>query len=372
MSQETTPAPAAAQEPPKPPAEAAPAAQKPDPLASLPPWAREMALKYKGGTISEFIIHGAVQDLVPLKDGTAAPRFVALKEFLAKAVFARRDAVIFYDQAGGITFGNPELLADFNRVVSAIDTAAGTKFASALPRDPSRALFLIERFIRARITGQKEPMRIAVIVDHAGTVVSAGDPGSMSSDEIASLITLMKWSHDPAFLKADVTICLVAENLADLNTALVRNPYTAKIEIDLPTFDERLEFIRSLASELAFDKVSKLTAETLAELTAGLNRVNLMHVVHQAVKNGQTLTGTYVQAMKKELIEKECYGLLEFLEPKYSLDMVSGCDTAKQWLKEDARLVQEGKLDALPMGYLICGPVGTGKTFLSQCYTGTI
>jgi len=29
-------------------------------------------------------------------------------------------------------------------------------------------------------------------------------------------------------------------------------------------------------------------------------------------------------------------------------------------------------LDASPMGYLICGPVGTGKTFISECYAGSI
>jgi len=29
-------------------------------------------------------------------------------------------------------------------------------------------------------------------------------------------------------------------------------------------------------------------------------------------------------------------------------------------------------LDAAPMGYLLCGPVGTGKTFLAECYAGSV
>ena len=45
---------------------------------------------------------------------------------------------------------------------------------------------------------------------------------------------------------------------------------------------------------------------------------------------------------------------------------------AKQRLQEDAAWISQGKLDAAPMGYLICGPVGTGKTFLSECYAGSI
>src|SRR5213078_2951417 len=39
---------------------------------------------------------------------------------------------------------------------------------------------------------------------------------------------------------------------------------------------------------------------------------------------------------------------------------------------EDAALLKRGALDSLPMGYLLCGPVGTGKSFLAQCVSGEI
>jgi SpoVK/Ycf46/Vps4 family AAA+-type ATPase len=41
-------------------------------------------------------------------------------------------------------------------------------------------------------------------------------------------------------------------------------------------------------------------------------------------------------------------------------------------LREDATLISRGQLDAAPMGYLLCGPVGTGKSFLAECYAGSI
>ena len=65
-------------------------------------------------------------------------------------------------------------------------------------------------------------------------------------------------------------------------------------------------------------------------------------------------------------------GLLEFIEPKWTLDTIVGHEAAKARLREDAALVKRGATDSLPMGYLVCGPVGTGKSFLAQCVSGEI
>ncbi len=78
------------------------------------------------------------------------------------------------------------------------------------------------------------------------------------------------------------------------------------------------------------------------------------------------------RSLKKRLLERQCRGLLEFIEPKWTLDTVVGHEAAKARLREDAALLKRGALDSLPMGYLICGPVGTGKSFLAQCVSGEI
>ncbi|MEW5725880.1 MAG: ATP-binding protein, partial [Thermodesulfobacteriota bacterium] len=76
--------------------------------------------------------------------------------------------------------------------------------------------------------------------------------------------------------------------------------------------------------------------------------------------------------IKKQLIESQCPGLIEFVEPRLDLDLVAGHTSARRRLAEDARLVREGNFEVVPMGYLICGPVGSGKTFLAMCYAGTV
>ena len=39
-------------------------------------------------------------------------------------------------------------------------------------------------------------------------------------------------------------------------------------------------------------------------------------------------------------------------------------EALKTWLRQDIALWRAGDLKALPMGYLLCGPVGTGKPAL--------
>ena len=74
--------------------------------------------------------------------------------------------------------------------------------------------------------------------------------------------------------------------------------------------------------------------------------------------------------LKKQLVEEECAGLIEFIESKRTLDDLHGQEKLKTWLRQDIALWRQGDLRALPMGYLICGPVGTGKTYMVECLAG--
>ena len=95
-------------------------------------------------------------------------------------------------------------------------------------------------------------------------------------------------------------------------------------------------------------------------------------LIQSARETGRRLDAGVFRALKKRLLERQCRGLLEFIEPKWTLDTVVGHDAAKERLREDAALLKRGALDTLPMGYLLCGPVGTGKSFLAQCVSGEI
>jgi len=331
-----------------------------NPLEAFPAWARELSEKYYSRTISMFVLHGNVRDLVAWKR-PASTEFPPLQQFLKEALFGQRDLVISYDRGGGLSFATPDMKADFDRALAGYDSFHGTTLSHGLPRNPDGVLSLLDNYLRLRILDRK---KIALIVDFAETIVPAGDSSSMPAEDRNSLVILKRWAQNPVFLQADVTFCLIAENLIELNLGLVQNPGVASIQIPLPDETERLDVIASQPAATSSD----VTPAALAKLTAGLKRVQLLSLIADSTENQRPLTLKFLTQRKKQLIEAESGGLLEFVQSRFDLSMVAGQAAAKRKLLDAAQAIRAGRTDVVPMGYVICGPVGTGKTFLTSCF----
>ncbi|MDR9415491.1 MAG: AAA family ATPase [Gracilimonas sp.] len=333
-----------------------------------PKWSREFARKYLSRTINQFILHGNVQDLVPLKEEEGT-KFNRLKSFLSEEFFGSRDYVIFYDRASGIYFRDKESQADFNQAIAGRDSLVGTDYANKMPKDPVRVMSLLEQYFRLRLDQKKS---VALIIDYAETIVPMSDAASTGNEDRTSLVYLSRWAHDPMFLASDFTTVLITENLADLNKTLVQNPYTTDIKINIPGETDRLEFIKYETEKDDWASLSEVEPEIIAQQTAGLNFVNIRSVLSHARENKEKITFEGLSDTKKELIEAEAYGLLEFVETNYTLENVAGHKKVKTHLRQAVQALKSGRQDVMPMGYLVCGPVGTGKTFLVTCFASEV
>ena len=348
---------------------------KQDPLdkytAHYPAWAREFARKYFTKTFTQFILHGNVRDLVPSADENGNAGYIPLRPFLTDDLFGSRDIVILYDRSSGIHFVDQASQKDFNRALSGYDTIFGTEYAQKLPKDPVRVLSVLENYFRLRLA---EGKRIACIVDYAETIVPMAEASTYSSEDRNTLVFLAKWSHDPLFLKSDFTVALITENLTTLNQALVQSPYTAELHIKMPTEEERAAFVRWYLKdrEQAYADQSDVSISALAQNTAGLGYIQLRTILADVLENGTRLTFDSLSGLKKEFIEAEAYGMLEFVETDYNLDMVAGHKYAIKHLRQASKALKMGRPDVMPMGYLVSGPVGTGKTFTITCFAGEI
>jgi SpoVK/Ycf46/Vps4 family AAA+-type ATPase len=336
----------------------------------FPGWATRLAELSFSGTTSVFILHGNTYDLVRLGDAEPGG-YGTIPQFLAEQMFGKWDLVLHYDLGRGLrAFAG----RDEKRLQKMIALAnAQIADLATLKTDPGIVLAALDRFVRANIiaSGDK-PLSAAVIIDQASFLFPASEPGRMSFPASAMLVTLLNWASSPHIKKMQMAFVLIDERRVDLSDRLTTNPHVASIEVPLPGAPERERFIRYTLAGRDPATFSDFDVPALARLTAGITLADITVLVQFAFETGHRLDANTFRDLKKRLIEKNAQGLLEFIEPKWTLDTVIGHEAAKSRLREDARLLQQGRLETMPMGYLLCGPVGTGKTFIAQCAAGEI
>lgn len=381
-----------------------------------PGWAREMANLYFAANTCLFVIHGNVNDLIHCQDqqdGKTVDKFCGLTEFLSRQIFGSWDLVTSYDMGRGI---QAQAGADPKRHRSMMESL-GKNIGSPTTwtRNPDDVLTNYQRMIQRNLLEEdpKKRMRMAFLFPYAQFLIPAGDQTSIARTQASHLVRFLSWAQNPYIKRVNMSFCLIAETLTEVNKRLVQDPHVATIEVPLPNDATRRVFIETnfdLDSELeepaaepvGFDltrapdasdaalvvsgKVDAknpsadqaaqerpgMSVEAITQISNGLNLVNLNVAMSRSKLSGKAVDVNQFRNLKKGLIERQCQDLVTFLEPEHTLDMVVGHTAAKARLRLDARWIVEGRLDASPMGYLICGPVGTGKTFISECYAGSI
>jgi AAA+ superfamily predicted ATPase len=306
-----------------------------------------------------------VRDIHPL----GARRHGTIGEFLAEVMFADRAVIILYDRGAGIRFTDPQAEQDFRAVLKAYDKIGGTTLAQSQPRDPDRALQLLETYLIYQLH-ENPRFSAALIIDYTETVAPAGDPGQLPVEDRNSIVTLRRWAADPIFLRRQVTFCLVSESTAALNASLVADTRTFELAVPVPDEAERHAYLAGRG--VTPTTFSRIDSRKVAVLTAGLTRLHLESLLAEAEAGGAALDPDALTREKKRLIEEASGGLLSFLTSSIGLDAVAGHTGAKALLRQTAAALRQGRLDVVPMGFLLCGPVGTGKSFIVRCFAAEI
>ena len=367
----------------------------------LPPWAEDLRRRYLRNEAVLFVLHGNVHDLV-LVDGALKP----LTEFLTDVFWKDvRDTIAVYNLATGVRFAK-----------KAKEAEAQAELMREAPRE--KALAGLERLL---VTSRK----VGVVVEYAETIAPAGDPSFQGDLDRASIVTLHRWSFLPQIEKQDNVVLLVAENLAELSPKLVSNPKVAVVDVPMPDRETRraaARIVDSRLSEKEAERYADLTAglkllqieailappppaeedrsereafiagllgtaadaaeraKKLSQLTAGMTRDEIRALLApgaadpavaaaaDAAERARKEVDRLISRRKREILERECFGLVEFVEPGHDFSVVGGMDEVKKDLLVLADNIREGRRSRVPMGMLFTGPMGTGKTFVAEAF----
>jgi len=333
----------------------------------LPAWAQELSYKYCSKTANLYLLSGNIRDFLPHKMKEGEFNFAKIQDYVCEVLFGNRDIIVFYDRSSGVSFCKPEMKRDYLAKMKQLSPKATP--GNLLSRSPVRALTQLERYFYANITHSK---RIVLIIDYSETVVPNTDISRYTDEDRYCLVTLNRWANDPIFTQGDVSIILLTENLADLNPTIVRSPSAIKVNIPIPDEKVRESFLHYLDRSGKLLLEGSLTIPEFAGITSGLNLVNLNQLSAESYQEDREISLDYLKQKKKQIIEAEAVGLLEFIESEHDLSAISGHDFVKKRFRSAAKAIRESRFDVLPMGYLIAGPVGTGKSFMVTAFTGEI
>lgn len=333
----------------------------------FPSWAAELSERYFSGSTSLFVLNGNVHDLVPLAgDGS---HYGSLADFLAEQVFGRWDLVLYYDLARGLrAFAGRDGVRLKEMVVAGTEKLGDL---AAARKDASTAFALLDRFVQNNImAGEEKASSAAILIDHASFLIPSGEPGRLSPAASQQIVTLLNWAASPHVKRLNMAFVLMDESAAAISGSITSNPNISSVVVPMPDESARGRYLGYSIGSRDVASFSDYTQTELARLTAGISLIDINVLIQSALESGKRLDAQRMRSLKKELIERQCHGLLEFIEPKWTMDVVVGHAPVKQRLRDDAALLKRGDTETLPMGYLICGPVGTGKTFLAQCMAG--
>lgn len=333
-------------------------------MSDLPNWASEVISGYESGVAGCFVLHGNTGDRLLMPGGEKFPkgeRLGSLRDFLSEVLLPRFEIVLTYDLGEGLRVQRGE---------DKFEEWAGDR---EVPSQPLATMRYVGKFLRYQrntraLTG-KSP-RVAFVIREAH-LVCPSLPNALNYELNALASLLRGWAASGLLQENDQAIFLVSDRSANLHPLLVREATIKALEIPLP---DGLEVGRALASLAPVAAIALKNFEgLLPELGNALRGATLGSVetlVRRRQFDGLPLEEEDVGRLKRDLVEKDCEGLIEFIEPDRDLSKVIGLDAAKTWLRDDLALWRRGELEAMPMGYLFCGPVGTGKTYLAECLAG--
>lgn len=328
----------------------------------LPFWASEIVARYDSGAAGQFILHGNVADRMLLRV-PGGPKLGRLNDYLLDVLLPRFQVVLSYDPGMGLRVERgKEIFAEWPSL----------KEIGEMPSLPLPAVRVIAHFLQyarnLRAVGAKS-VSVAVILRDAQLYVPML-PQSLNHELNAIASIIRSWGSDTTLAGQGQSIFLIADRIHHLHPLVANNPRSAEIEIPLPDSAELAGALEALKPECP--KALEQSADTtrIASRLAGTSIAALEAFLRRRNHAGTPLGDTDLGELRKALVERDAGELIDFIEPDRTLDDVIGLEGVKTRLRQDLALWRQDDTAALPMGYLFCGPVGTGKTYLAECLAG--
>jgi hypothetical protein len=175
-------------------------------------------------------------------------------------------------------------------------------------------------------------------VDHIIPADGTGfEHGSITSQ-------LRAWSGESPFTGLPFTSILIADNLNDVEPQIASSAQTTRVRVPLPDAPALEAALSILIRQYPKAFAAQARPAELSGALAGVTITSLESLVKLRHHQGKPLGDADLASLKKQLVEQDSAGLVEFIESQRTLEDYHGQEALKTWLRQDIALWRKGDL----------------------------
>jgi len=330
---------------------------------------------------NQFLLTGNVHDVfrcpwLKRADALSERNYKTLADYLTERLAMKRRLVITYNIARGIRFARPEDRESAREVYLSLFTdkeqALGAESFDDVVTKSSVYVFPSLVFLRKLCEASTRLPKgrgvpIAVIVDHVPSVLPNNPITQMGDADRQRLIFFKEWLTEPEFVASDHLLILVSETASAVNESIRSLPHLINVNVPLPDEGERKRFIRWRLHTKTGLKLAG-SQSSFARLSAGMTLLGIEQTMRLAqYKKGSLDRDDFLYFLNR-LLTSRIGDYVELVRPGHSLQAVIGNAALKAQLRRLTKALRSGDPDIAPVGLLITGPNGVGKTYIAMAW----
>lgn len=351
----------------------------------VPQWVVSMRAKIRSNVSHAFLLSGNIRDYmvrnISIEDGIVLTLDPQLNDF---------DIVCTYDQAHGLGFYESDLVIgdsepedyrdSFLAAMHDAQDDLGWERTDDVPTNPVDLFTIISRICEQQ-PSDGHGGKILMFADFLELLVPDASGSAMRPDERKLSIIMSDMCRSERTDECGSVFVFFSDNLTAVSQVIRSTASrTDVIEVPAPVLAERQDFIdhvidvddrrlsdgRSLFDADRDDDASGegVTKRWFAINTAGLACYQIEDIALRSLSDDMPITKTLVKERKSDIIRTDYENVLEIMDPRSGFDAIGGMDNIKAYFKKNViNPVHRGDFSAVPMGVLLSGAPGTGKSY---------